>query len=435
MPQFMKDTFLINGLAGERRLRGTIRVNGMKNAILPLFASSILFDGPVYFDNVPSIEDVHRMSELLTALGGGIENRGHGLVAVNGQTVSRTDVDSDIAKRMRASMIVNGPLLARFGAVSFPHPGGCVLGDRPIDIMMKAFSEMGALIAVQNDRYALSMPRKKLSAIDFFFRIPSVTTTETLMMAAVLAEGTTTLRNAAMEPEVVSLAEFLVSGGARIHGAGTPTITIHGGKPLAPAAAPWRTIPDRIEAGSFLILGALAATELTVTDCEPAHLGAVIEALREAGARVEVMPSAVKVSSNEIAGAQKPVTIKTHEYPGFPTDLQAPMAVLLTQADGESRIHETIFDGRLNYIADVVRMGAEITLWDAHRALVKGPTPLKGRELDGPDIRAGLAYVIAAIIAKGESAIHNVYYIDRGYERIEERLRPLGVDIRRVTAS
>lgn len=427
----MKQQFIIDGLAGAKTLEGEIKVNGAKNAVLPLMSSSVLFSEPVSFENVPDIEDVHRMEELIRALGGTTKNDGKNLV-VGGEAVTGSDIDQELAKRMRASMIITGPLLARFGKVSFPHPGGCVLGDRPIDILIDGFQKMGATISEGENRYEVKVSGEKLHAMDFFFRIPSVTNTETFMMAALLAKGTTTLRNAAMEPEIVCLADFLISAGARISGAGTPTITIDGGALLhAPAA--FRVIPDRIEAGSFLILGALAGKDITITDCEPNHINALIETLLQTGIKIETTDTTIRVGSVLGESHLKAVAIKTHEYPGFPTDLQAPITVFLTQAAGESLVHETIFDGRLNYTADVVRMGANIMLMDAHRALVKGPCALRGKELDGPDIRAGLAYVIAAIIAEGKSIINNVYYIDRGYEHIEERLQAVGVHIQRVS--
>ncbi|MEK7088333.1 MAG: UDP-N-acetylglucosamine 1-carboxyvinyltransferase [Patescibacteria group bacterium] len=441
----MKQKFVIEGLAGKKILNGEIKVNGAKNAVLPLLAATILLARPAEFSNVPKIEDVARMLELLKMLGAEFKWTGERTLKVDGNKISNQVLDDDNAKRMRASILLAGPLLARFGKVSFPHPGGCVIGERPIDLFIEGFKKMGATVSEKDGLYEISTPNG-LTGTDFFFRVSSVTGTETLMMAAVGAKGKTILKNAALEPEVVCLAEFLNSRGARITGFGTSEIIIEGDQLLKENGKIFPVIPDRIEAGSFLILGALAADNLKITDCQPDHLNSLIETLRFSGVKIEVGDNWLAVKNNaEVANetrrAVNPVreqkfsngvNIKTKEYPGFPTDLQAPLSVFLTQVSGESLVHETIFEGRLNYVADLEKMGADIKMWDAHRALVKGPTTLKGRELDGPDIRAGLAYILAAIIAEGESIINNAYFIDRGYERIEERLQKIGVKIKRV---
>ena len=429
----MKQKFVIEGFAGKKNLSGEIKVNGAKNAILPLLAATILLDQPAEFSNVPKIEDVVRMLELLKILGGGFEWAGEQTLKVDGSKVSGKVLDNDNAKKMRASILLAGSLLARFGKVSFPHPGGCVIGERPIDFFIEGFKKMGAAVSEKDGLYEIST-LKGLVGTEFFFRVSSVTGTETLMMAAVGARGKTILKNAAMEPEIICLAEFLNSRGAKIIGAGTPEITIEGGYKLKETGKIFPVIPDRIEAGSFLILGALAADNLKITDCQPVHLDSLIETMRFSGVMVEVGDDWLAVENNGKVANEKrrAVNIKTEKYPGFPTDLQAPMAVLLTQVSGESLVNETIFEGRLNYTTDLNRMGADIKMWDAHRALIKGPTLLKGKELDGPDIRAGLAYILAAIVAEGESTINNAYFIDRGYERIEERLQKIGVKIKRV---
>ncbi len=273
-----------------------------------------------------------------------------------------------------------------------------------------------------------------MQGTELFFRVQSPTATETFIMAGVLAEGTTVLKNCALEPEIKNLADFLISCGADIKGAGTTTIEIKGGSLLRSEGSPHRVIPDRLEAGSFLILGALCAETLEIADCEPSHLESITELLKLSGVPIKVGKNNITVASNgKIKNSTfRSVNVKTHEYPGFPTDFQAPMSVFLTQVTGEALIFETIFEGRLSYAEDLVRMGADVKIWDAHRMAVKGPTPLKGRELEAPDIRAGLAYLIAAAVAKGESVINNVYYIDRGYEAIEKRLRPLGLEIERM---
>ncbi len=431
----MKDIFLIKGLGGKKTLNGTLPVRGAKNAALPAFASSILFKDPLRVDNVPYIEDIKHIAEMIEDLGGETERNGAHSWTLSGNTVNKTALNVELAKHMRASIVLAGPILARFGAVSFPHPGGCVLGERPVDMFLDAFEKMGAAVRMDNEIYTLTTNGKKLHGAEIFLRVQSHTATETIMIAAVLAEGTTVLKNAAMEPEIANVAEFLNSCGAKIKGAGTQIIEITGGGLLKTGGKVFRTIPDRIETGSFLILAALAGENLKITDCEPKHIEALIERLKRAGVPMEISKYSITVTAK--TGAKnsdyRGVNIKTHEYPGFPTDLQAPMAVFLTQAKGESEIFETIFDGRLNYAADLEKMGAVVRTWGTHTMTVKGPSVLKGRELEGPDIRAGLAYVLAAIIAKGRSVVNNVHYVDRGHERIEERLKAVGVDIERIT--
>jgi UDP-N-acetylglucosamine 1-carboxyvinyltransferase len=424
----MKESFRIKGLAGERSLKGEIAVGGAKNHVIKLFAVSVLCDAPLTLTNVPAIEDVGGMGEIIKQLGGTVTHEGD-TCTIDTRGLKSGEIDHDIAKRMRASIVFSGPLLARFGATTFPHPGGDVIGDRPIDFFIEGFEKMGAKVEKTEREYRVSAP-EGLHGADIFFRWVSVTGTETLMMAAVLAKGTTTLRNVAMEPEVVALANFLVSAGAKITGIGTPTLVIEGGEMLRPLA-PERVIPDRIETGSFLILGALTASDLLITNCEPEHVRMAVELLTRAGVDIEVGKDTLRVKANKNS-VYSAMSLKTHEYPGFPTDLQAPMMVFLTQAKGESRVFETIFEGRLAYTADLVRMGADITLWNPHQASIKGPTPLRGAKLESPDIRAGLAFLISALIATGESVLENVYHIDRGYTRIEERLAKLGADITRV---
>jgi UDP-N-acetylglucosamine 1-carboxyvinyltransferase len=404
----MKDSFTVEGLAGRRTLQGSIRVGGAKNAALKALAASVLFEDEVVFENLPEIEDVKRMQELLKG----------------GLPILR----KDIAERLRASIVLTGPTLARYGQVTFPFPGGCVLGERPIDLFLEGYQAMGATVQEDDDLFTIS---GSLKGARIFFPIVSVTGTETLMMAAVLAEGTTVLENAAMEPEIASLAEYLQACGARISGAGTATITIEGrsGALLHSGGRPYVTPPDRIETGSFVLLGALAGEEVTVTHCQPKHIDALLVLLRRAGVRLEVGDDTITVRQG---GVYKSVSVRTHEYPGFATDLQAPMAVFLTQCTGEATILETIFDGRFRYIDDLVRMGADITVMNPHRVLIKGPARLTSKELESPDLRGGLAYILAAAVAEGTSTIRNAYLIDRGYEHIEQRLQALGLSIARV---
>lgn len=429
----MKDQFLVRGLAGRKILRGELPVRGAKNDVLKAMAAAILFEDSLGIGNVPAIEDVGRTAELLSGLGASVERRRRE-VRIDARGISRTDLDPEIATRLRASIVLTGPLLARFKSVALPHPGGDVIGPRPIDLFLKGFRKMGASVEARGKRYALAAPRSGLAAADIFFEFVSVTATETLMLAATAARGRTTLRNAALEPEIPHLAAFLNASGARIRGAGTSTITIDGPTPLRSRGKIYRTLPDRIEAGSFLILAALAGDEIEITRCNPEHIRILVELLAASGVPLEIRPRAVAVVGNgrkrnaDFAG----FNIRTHEYPGFPTDLQAIAAVYLTQVKSDNVIFETIFENRFAYANDLVKMGADITVWDPQRIAVKGPTPLSGRELEGPDIRAGLAYLVAAIVADGPSVINNVYHIDRGYERIEERLAAVGAPVIRV---
>src|SRR3989344_705880 len=413
-------------IKGGKALKGEIEVMGAKNSVLKVFPASLLFSNTLRIKNVPLIEDVFRMIDLLEDIGSKVGKTGENTFEINSGKVSGSKLRKDIAERFRGSIVLAGPLLARSGKVIFPHPGGCVIGKRPIDIFLDGWTKMGAKVKENGEGYEITAAR--LRGADFTFKNISVTGTETLMMTAVLAEGKTILRNAALEPEIESLAKFLNESGAKIKGAGSPTIEIEGtrGK-LLRAKNPFEVIPDRIEAGTFLILGA-AMGKVKVKNCNPEHITTVIATLRSAGVKLEV--------GKDWVAAEKPKTLlasdmKTREYPGFATDLQAPFTVLMTQAKGDSMIFETAFEGRLNYFEELVRMGASITPLDQHRILVQGPTILRGREIESPDLRAGLAFVIAALVAKGESTIKNIYQIDRGYEKIEERLKKLGADIKR----
>lgn len=425
------DIFHIRGLGGRRKLSGTITIGGAKNSATKIMAASLLFKDEMRASNIPEIEDVHRMTDLLTDLGHTVVKEWKGVYRFLINPRAATALDIAIAKRIRSAVVLTGPILARFGAVSFPHPGGCVIGERPIDMFLEGFQKMGAEVRVKNGMYVVKRKGAHLAGANIFLRVPSVTVTETLMMSACLAMGVTVIKNAALEPEVANMAEFLNKCGARISGAGTTTITIRGNGPLHARGGIHTIMPDRIDAGSFLILGALAARTLTIDRCEPAHLESLIDVLRRAGAELDVKKTSITVKGFPI-GRVEPVDIKTHEYPGFPTDLQALITVLLTQAKGESLLFETIYESRLAYTESLRLMGADILLMDAHRIMIKGKTPLRGKTLESPDLRAGLAFVIAAIVASGRSVIHNVYNIDRGYENIEERLQSIGVDIKRI---
>lgn len=431
MESHQKGEFVIRGLAGERTLEGEMPVNGAKNAVLKAIAAAPLFVGPVFYKNVPHIEDVSRMTELLEKMGAAVK-RDNGVAEIDTSNLSEHEFDRVLTKRMRGSIVLTGPVLARLGKISFPYPGGCVLGARPIDLFLEGFEKMGATVEEKDEWFHVVAKGGKLIGATLFFRVQSVTATETFMMAGVLAKGTTVLKNCAMEPEIEHLADYLNECGAKIKGAGTPTITIEGGE-LLKATKPYETMPDRLETGSFVLLAALAAKDVTISRCDPSHVEALTESLKYIGVDLDIGKDTIRVRAPKKGTHYKPLSLRTHEYPGFPTDLQAPMTVFLTQSDGESTVFETIFEGRLAYTQDLVRMGADIKMYDSQHAIIKGPTPLRGKDLESPDIRAGLAYVMAGIIAEGESTVGNVYFVDRGYERIEERLQKIGVDIKRVS--
>lgn len=428
----MPTYFRVKGMAGKPKLAGEIAVSGAKNAALKAIAASILFDTPLHIANIPAIEDVNRLLDILVGMGARVTREGK-TITINTLPLATDILASAPAKRLRSSIVLTGPILGRYGHVRFPHPGGCVIGERPIDLFLESFERMGARITKTGSFYDIRAPKGGLRGTELFFRTQSVTGTETMMMTATRAKGRTTIKNAAMEPEIVWLAEILNASGAKIQGAGTPTVTIDGLGALAQKKGTTFVVPpDRIEAGSFLILGALLGRELAITHCVPDHLDALIETLDYCGVPIERRRNELFVRQRDTRATLRSIILKTHEYPGFPTDLQAPMTVFLTQVFGESMVFETIFEGRLNYVESLNRMGANITMMDPHRVLVKGPTRLKGKRLESPDLRAGLAFIIAALCANGVSEIANVYNIDRGYERIEERLRIIGAEIDRV---
>jgi len=413
--------FIVNG---GKKLKGVIEVKGAKNDALVIFAASLLISKPVIVSNVPEIEDTKRLLELIEKMGGKVERIKYGEYKIKANNLKTYLIDPEIAKRIRASILLTAPLLVRLGKVKFPHPGGCVIGERPIDQFLDGYKNMGARVYNKRSLYEIIAPR--LKGTEFVFNNITVTGTESLVMAATLAKGRTVLKNCACEPEVKSLADFLNSCGAKITGAGTPYITIVGVDKLRGGVH--RTIPDRVEAGSFMILAAATNNKIVIKNCEPGHLDSLLSSLKKAGVNLKVKKNCIEVIPLRLNS----VNIKTHEYPGFPTDLQAPFCVLLTQSKGSGLVHETIYEGRLMWTEELKRMGANIHMYDPHRIEIKGPTKLRGREIESPDIRAGMGYLIAALCAKGRSTINNVYQIDRGYEKIEERLRKIGADIKRI---
>lgn len=415
-------------IQGKASLSGTIPVRGAKNHVLKLIPAAFLVDGPTTITNVPRVSDVDHLLEVVEQTGAIIEWKGEREVTITPAVEADTVLSPELAPKLRASVVLMGPMLARYGTVTLPYPGGDKIGKRPIDFFIHGLEQLGAEAKKEGESVHLSAPNG-LKGADIIFPRISVTGTESLMMAACLAEGTTVLRNVALEPEVTALAEWLSDQGAQIEGIGTHTLTITGSSLLE--AGEVAVIPDRIEAGSFLFLAAAAGSELTVTDLEPEHLTIPLHTMSQMGVEYTVDGSSITIHAR--TGELQPVEIVTHEYPGFSTDLQPPMTVLLTQATGQCEVRETIFDGRMQYMELLNSMNANITIVDQFRARIEGPTHFTGATVESPDIRAGIALLMAGAIAEGETIIHDIYHIDRGYERIEERLQAIGIQIERVT--
>lgn len=413
-------------IQGNKPLGGEIKVSGAKNAALKVFAASLALEGKSTIHNVPEIEDIHRMVEIIKDLGAKITKDGS-TYTINPSTINKTEVNPKLHNKLRSSILLAGPVLLKKGEVSFTEPGGCFLGKRPIDYFLDGYKAFGVEIEDLPEGYRLFA--KKLKPAKIVFPRISWTATEAMITFASAIEGKSVLINCAMEPEVAALADFLNTCGAKISGAGTSIITVEGTKELK--AGTFTTLPDRTEAGTFAILGAAANAPIKVTGINPAHLEVFWMLLKQAGVKFELGEDFVQVLPSKTLNAI-PKDLVTHEYPGFPTDLQAPMTVLMTQAKGNSLVFETIYDGRLFYIDQLNSMGANIMMADPHRVLVSGPTKLFGKKIISPDIRAGIALVIAGLIAEGTTEIDNIYAVDRGYENIEKRLAGLGADIKRV---
>lgn len=409
-------------------MHGQIAVSGAKNAALKFLAATLLCNGPVTIGNVPDIEDVRRMAEIIRGLGVKIRQnkKDHREYTIDAASLTTTELDVTLAPKIRVSTLLVASLLVRSGKATLPFPGGCAIGRRPIDLFIRGYQAFGA--KVREGEKAMHFSATRLHGTRFVFPVVSHTGTEALVMLAVRAHGETELVNCAMEPEVVALADFLNSCGAQISGAGTSTIRIRGVRELTGGKV--NVLPDRIEAGSFLALAAATKSDVTVTGVIPEHLAVPLSLLEQMGVPLEVGKDSIRVRPWKKLRA---VALQTHEYPGFVTDLQPAFTVLMTQAVGTVLVHETIFEGRLFFTDKLNSMGAKIVLCDPHRVLIQGPTPLRGTKLESPDIRAGLALLVAALAAKGKSCIQNIYQIDRGYEAIEERLQKLGASIKRVT--
>lgn len=414
--------FIING---SKPLSGEISVGGAKNNAQIIIPATLLSEETISISNLPLIDGVIKSLELLSFLGAEVKRDGHE-VEINTKNINKIELDPKIADKFRTSVMFVGPLLARFGEVIFPHPGGCVIGaaGRPIDLFLEGFEALGAKVEINEKNYKISA--KELKGANYFFTTVSVTGTQSMIMTACLAKGVTVLENCALEPEIKALADFLNSQGAKIVGAGSPTIEISGVDKLS--ATSFRIIPDRIETGSFACLAAATNSEITIINCNPKHVLSLLSVFKKVGVNFETGKNSLTIKKS---GPLKAHNIKTHEYPGFPTDLQSPYVVLMTQAEGSCLIQETIYDRRLIWTDMLSQMGANIISCDPHRVVIGGKSKLYGKKLISPDIRAGIALVIAALVAEGKTEIDNIYQIDRGYEDLDSRLRSLGADIKR----
>jgi UDP-N-acetylglucosamine 1-carboxyvinyltransferase len=419
------DKFVIRG---GNPLIGTVRISGAKNSALPCMAAAILTEDEVTLENIPQVRDIETERKLLASMGAEVElgyGRAQHRTTINCRNLSDPVAKYEIVKTMRASSLVLGPLIARAGMARVAMPGGCAIGGRPIDLHIKGLEKMGATI-IQEHGY-LEARAERLRGAHLVFDKITVTGTEDLLMAAVLAEGETLMENCAREPEVTDLAALLIAMGAHIEGAGTSTIRVEGVTRLH--GARHRINPDRIEAGTFLVAGAITFGDLIVANCNPDHLRAVISKLQEAGARVDILgPDTVRVRAD---GKLRAADISTEEYPGFPTDMQAQYMALATQAEGVSAIKENIFENRFMHAQELVRMGANVRV-DGRTATVRGATKLSAAAVMCSDLRASASLVLAALVADGESILDRVYHMDRGYERFEEKLRGVGAQIRRM---
>ena len=415
-------------ITGGKPLSGTLRVSGAKNAALPILAASVLTEEPVALDNLPHLHDVTTMLELLGCLGVGVVVDEKMRVEVTAQQLQQLRAPYELVKTMRASFVVMGPLLARFGMAEVSLPGGCAIGARPVDQHLKAFQALGAEIEVE-DGYVIARAPRGLTGADFRFDLVTVGGTQNLMMAATLARGTTRIANAACEPEVKDLGDFLNAMGARVRGHGTPEMVVEGVERLH--GCEFRIMPDRVEAGTYLIAAAATRGRVRLTRAAPDTLDAVLEKLRESGAEIQAGDDWIELDMH--GHRPKAVDIVTAVYPGFPTDMQAQYLAMNAVAEGDSRITETIFENRFMHVQEINRLGADIHLVGSSRALVHGVPALKAAPVMATDLRASFSLVVAALVAEGTTLIDRIYHIDRGYETIEEKLSQLGAEVQRVS--
>ncbi len=420
-------------IRGGRRLDGVVAIAGAKNAALPELCAALLVDAPVTLANVPHLQDVATTLKVLRTMGATAERSTDrpDEVTIDASGPISAEAPYELVKTMRASILVLGPLLARFGRATVSLPGGCAIGSRPVDQHIKGLQAMGAVIAVEHGnivaRVAASAQRLKGARIST--DMVTVTGTENLMMAATLADGETVLENAALEPEIQDLAEMLIGMGAQIEGQGTHRIHIQGVRRLHAPRAPHRIIPDRIETGTFLCAVAAAGGEVLLEGARADHLDAVIDKLREAGAQIDAVDGGLRI---RMQGRPKAVSFRTSEYPAFPTDMQAQFMAVNCIAEGAAQVSETIFENRFMHVNELLRLGAHIEI-DGHTALVQGVAKLSGASVMATDLRASASLVIAGLVAEGETLVHRIYHLDRGYDRMEDKLRRLGADIERVS--
>ena len=414
-------------IRGGNPLLGTVRISGAKNAALPCMAAALLTEEPVILENIPHVRDIETTRKLLAAMGAEVElgyGRAQHRTTICARNLATPEASYELVKTMRASTLVLGPLVARCGRARVSLPGGCAIGARPIDLHIKGLERLGAKITQEHGYIEATADR--LKGAEIVFDKITVTGTEDLLMAAALADGETVMQNCAREPEVADLAALLNAMGAKIEGAGTPTIFVKGVSKLH--GARHRIIPDRIEAGTFIVASALTGGDLNVTGCDPHHLTVVLQKLAETGVKTALKPDSVRVMGDHPLRA---ADMNTEEYPGFPTDMQAQYMALATQAEGTSIVVENIFENRFMHAQELVRMGANIKI-EGRRAIVRGKTPLSAAAVLASDLRASASLVLAALVADGETIIDRVYHIDRGYENIEEKLKAVGAEIRRV---
>jgi len=412
-------------IQGGRRLAGEVHISGAKNAALPILAPTLLGKGTCTLTNIPAVRDVVTMSKVLTHLGASVEAEGD-RYTVSLDAITSREAPYDLVKTMRASVMVLGPLVARWGEAVVALPGGCAIGARPINLHLAALEKMGAEIRIEHGNVHARV-RGRLQGARIYFDLQTVTGTENVMMAACLAEGTTVLENAAREPEISDLANFLSKRGARISGAGTDVITIEGVPELR--GADHEIVPDRGETGTYLVAGAITGGEVRVARCRPDHCEALLAKLREAGAELKVEKEAIQVRAG---GKLRAVDLKTLPYPGFPTDMQAQMMALMAISSGSSVITETVFESRFIHVLELQRMGADIRI-EGNHAVVTGVERLGGAPVMASDLRASACLILAGLAAEGETRVSRVYHLDRGYERLDAKLTGLGAQIRRET--
>ncbi len=408
---------------GGRPLEGEVRISGAKNAALPILMSSLLTDGLNTYTNVPHLKDIESTKSLLARLGASVETEGE-TVRIDASGFDNPEAPYDLVRKMRASVLVLGPLVARLKKAKVSLPGGCAIGARPINLHLKGLSLLGATIDIQHGYVEATADQLKGAEINF--DTPTVTGTENLMMAAALADGVTVLRNSAREPEVVTLANVLNQMGADIQGAGTAVITIRGVPALKPVSC--TIIPDRIEAGTFMVAAAMTGGKITLTDCQPDHLGALVDKLTLAGADIRIQPGRITVTGSDDI---RSVDVRTQPYPGFPTDMQAQFMVLMSIAGGSSIITESIFENRFIHVSELRRLGADIKV-SGNTAVVRGVSQLSAAPVMATDLRASASLILAGLVARGKTEVNRVYHLDRGYQAIEKKFADLGAAIRRV---